>query len=167
MSVVIADTSPLNYLVLIGAVEVLTQLYGQIHVPAEVVTELVAPGAPAEVYDWIRSRPQWLTIETVAFSDADPSLARLDAGERAAIHLALQSREALLVIDELLGRQEAAARRIQTIGTLGVIRLAAIRGFLDLPTVLGHLRRTNFRVSDSLVEGLLSEDRRRKLKTKE
>jgi hypothetical protein len=82
MSVVIADASPLNYLVLIGEVDVLAQLYGQIHVPEEVVTELAAPGAPAEVADWIHSKPSWLLIETVAVSDADPSFG--EAGRRGA-----------------------------------------------------------------------------------
>jgi len=33
MTVVVADTSPLNYLVLIGQIEVLRPLYGKVFVP--------------------------------------------------------------------------------------------------------------------------------------
>ena len=42
---VIADTSPLNYLVLIGHIEILHQLYPQIVVPEEVLEELQSPVA--------------------------------------------------------------------------------------------------------------------------
>lgn len=55
MKVVVADTSPLNYLILIGAVEVPPGLHGRICVPAEVVAELNAAGAPAEIAEWLPS----------------------------------------------------------------------------------------------------------------
>jgi predicted nucleic acid-binding protein len=38
--IVIADTSPLNYLVLIGEAEVLRRLYGQVVIPEAVLREL-------------------------------------------------------------------------------------------------------------------------------
>jgi len=40
MKVVIADTSPLNYLVLIGEVDVLAQLYVEVLIPDVVAREL-------------------------------------------------------------------------------------------------------------------------------
>jgi len=43
--VVIADTSPLNYLILIGAEDVLPQLYGEITTPVAVMQELRQTGA--------------------------------------------------------------------------------------------------------------------------
>jgi len=39
MTVVIADTSPLNYLVLIGQIELLRRLYGKVLIPTEVLAE--------------------------------------------------------------------------------------------------------------------------------
>ena len=48
MTVVVADSSPLNYLTLIGSVDLLRQLYGRIPVPREVADELTHPGAPPE-----------------------------------------------------------------------------------------------------------------------
>jgi hypothetical protein len=45
--IVIADTGPLNYLVLIGDVEVLEPLYTRVVVPEAVLEELRAAGAPA------------------------------------------------------------------------------------------------------------------------
>jgi hypothetical protein len=45
MIVVVADTSPINYLVLIGQIEILPRLYSTVLVPPEVVAELADSGA--------------------------------------------------------------------------------------------------------------------------
>jgi predicted nucleic acid-binding protein len=58
--IVIADTGPLNYLVLIGDVEVLRPPYTRVIVPEAVVKELRATGAPAAVRTWIARPPAWL-----------------------------------------------------------------------------------------------------------
>jgi len=52
MTVVIADSSPLNYLTLIGSVDVLRRLYGTVVVPQQVIAELIEPAAPHKVQQW-------------------------------------------------------------------------------------------------------------------
>jgi predicted nucleic acid-binding protein len=52
MTVVIADSSPLNYLALIGSVDVLYRLYGTVVAPEQVIAELMDPAAPPEVRGW-------------------------------------------------------------------------------------------------------------------
>lgn len=47
MTVVVADTSPLNYLLLIGQIEILPGLYGKVLVPPEVLAELADGGRPS------------------------------------------------------------------------------------------------------------------------
>ena len=79
----------------------------------------------------------------------DAGLLHLDPGERAAITLAQSNPDRLLLIDDLAGRIEATRRRIRTTGTLGVLRAAALRELVDLPTALARLLETNFRVSMS------------------
>jgi hypothetical protein len=54
---VVADTTPLNYLVLIGQVTVLASLYEQVVIPNAVATELRHPKAPEVVRAWIASPP--------------------------------------------------------------------------------------------------------------
>jgi predicted nucleic acid-binding protein len=49
MTVVVSDSSPLNYLVMIGEVAILHRLYDRVLVPAEVLAELQDSGAPSEV----------------------------------------------------------------------------------------------------------------------
>ena len=92
----------------------------------------------------------------------DPKSMDLDAGEAAAIAIAELEIEVLLLIDENSGRREATRRGIPNTGTLGVLRRAAILGLLDLPTALERLRNTNFRVSQSLLNDLVTEDAARK-----
>jgi predicted nucleic acid-binding protein len=46
MTVVVADTSPLNYLALIGSIDLLRLLYGRVLVPQQVVLELTDLAAP-------------------------------------------------------------------------------------------------------------------------
>ena len=47
MKIVVADTSPLNYLVLTESVDLLRQLYTRVVIPVEVFDELAAAGSTA------------------------------------------------------------------------------------------------------------------------
>lgn len=156
MTIVIADASPINYLVLIDEIAVLAKLYSRIIVPEEVMRELMDEGAPNVVREWVTLRPDWIEIRRAPVRDK--TLMNLDAGEGAAIALAELETGALLLIDESAGRLEASRRGISNTGTLGVLRAAAIGNLLDLRLALGRLLSTNFRVSKSLVAELLAED---------
>ena len=156
MTVVVADSSPLNYLTLIGSVEVLHRLYNTIIVPQQVITELTDRAAPHVVRSWALNLPDWIDVR-VPLVDATGML-HLDPGERAAITLAQSESGTLLLIDDAAGRIEASRRGIRTTGTLGVLRAAALKDLVDLPTVLARLVETNFRVSMTLVSELLAED---------
>ncbi len=101
MRLVIADTSPINYLVLIGHIELLHVLFGRIILPATVSAELGHPRAPTAIRDWIASPPDWVDIwEAAASRQSDPSMAGLDAGEQDAIALALELHADLVLMDD-------------------------------------------------------------------
>lgn len=63
--IVISDTSPICYLLLIGEIEVLPQLYGQVLIPKTVQPELPDARSPVSVQTWINDPPEWLIIQTV------------------------------------------------------------------------------------------------------
>jgi predicted nucleic acid-binding protein len=163
MTVVVADSSPLNYLALIESVDVLRQLYGTIVVPQQVITELTDLAAPNDVRSWALNLPDWIDVRVTVVNDGD--MLHLDPGERAAITLAQSEAGTLLLIDDAAGRIEASRRGILNTGTLGVLRAAALQDLVDLPTGLARLIETNFRVSMTLVSDLLAEDadRRRRV----
>ena len=160
MMVVVADTSPINYLILIGEIGVLQQLYHRVVIPEEVFGELMDTEAPPEVREWAAQHPVWIEIRKSQSRDA--TLADLDAGEASAIALAALETDVLLLIDESAGRLEASRRGIPNTGTLGVLRRAAIERLVDLPSALNRLLATNFRVSKALVADLLAETADRK-----
>jgi predicted nucleic acid-binding protein len=161
VKVIVADTSPLNYLVLIGQVDLLAQLYGEVLIPDIVASELCDPDAPLVVASWSASLPSWINVRATPISSEQ--VERLDAGERAAILLAeVQTSPVLLLIDDADGRAEAERRRIFTTGTLGVLRAASLRELVDLPEALSCLRATNFRCPAVLLDELLKEDRLRR-----
>ena len=159
--IVIADTSPINYLILIGAIDVLPALYQKIIVPTAVYNELQADETPHEVSSWTANAPEWFEVlpVSVLLDDALPSL---DEGERQAIMLFEEINADALIIDERQGRAEAVKRGIFVIGTLGVLNSAAENDLLDLPDAISKLQKTSFRASPSLINLLLELDKERK-----
>ncbi len=77
--IVVADTSPLNYLVPINCNHVLPSVYERVFVPAAVVEELNHPNSVAAVRAWLKHLSSWLVVEQVVEA-ADAGLARLDPG---------------------------------------------------------------------------------------
>jgi predicted nucleic acid-binding protein len=106
--IVVSDTSPLNYLVLLGAVDVLPKLFREIHVPSEVMRELHHPRTPEPLKRWAQSPPDWLCIH--APSKDIPLVTGLDPGEAQAIALALELRADAVLIDEKKGRGTPSRR---------------------------------------------------------
>jgi predicted nucleic acid-binding protein len=163
---VIADTSPLNYLILIDAVDLLPRLYQRVVLPQAAWDELKHFRAPASVFQWANSLPSWVEVRqapTAAYSD--PNLNALGNGEREAIAIAELYRgetEVLLLLDEEAARRQAAARQLAATGTLGVLKSAAEHGWIDLAQSFARLRQTSFRVSQQLLQQLLNEQARRK-----
>lgn len=115
---VIADTSPLNYLVLVGKETILPRLYGRVVCPDAVITEMLHKDAPPEVRVWAAYPPAW--IEVIKPSTNDPSLEALGNGEREAICLTIELAADLLLIDERAGRQAAVERGLKIAGTEGI-----------------------------------------------
>ncbi len=124
--IVVADTTPLNYLVLIGEVEILSRLYQSVIIPEEVLKELQNAATPVSVLDWSRKLPSWLKVQAVKTINTESDIAVLGSGERAAIALVLEhGKDALLLMDEAKGRRAAKRRNISVIGILGVLDAAA------------------------------------------
>jgi hypothetical protein len=146
--IVIANTGLLNYLVLIGSVDVLKPLCTRVIVPEAVVKELRAGGAPAAVRLWIARPPAWLEVRPDP--PLDPTLAFLDPGESAALTLAQLLNADELLIDDWAGRAEAARRSLRVTGTLGVLADAHQAGFLDFEQAITRLHSTNFRLDPDL-----------------
>ena len=106
--IVVSDTSPLNYLVLIDLQHILPELFERILIPAAVRDELQSADAPETIERFMAAAPAWL--ETRQVSEVDPKLQHLDRGEREAITLAASLSVGSVLIDERKGRLAARER---------------------------------------------------------
>jgi predicted nucleic acid-binding protein len=61
--IVVGDTGPLNYLMLIGQVDVLPSLFSRVVIPRAVAGELASGSAPEVVLRWVETPPMWLDIQ--------------------------------------------------------------------------------------------------------
>lgn len=104
----------------------------------------------------VRSAPTAAPLQLPA-NEAD-----LDAGELAAIRLALSEHDSLLLIDEAAGRTVASRLGVANTGTLGIQTLGVLsagsrEGLVDLKVSLQGLQSTNFRINQSLIDKLLAD----------
>lgn len=150
--IVVSDTTPLCYLAVLGKLDILPRLFGEVHCPEAVIRECLHARAPVVLREWAGDPPAWLRIDEVREIEAKLS-EDLDPGEAAAITLAVRLRAEVILIDELDGRRRAQARGLTTAGTLNILAQAGVRGWLDYPTVIGRLRsETNFRTTQAVVD---------------
>jgi predicted nucleic acid-binding protein len=158
---VIADTSPINYLIQIHQIELLPRLFERVALPSTVQSELSHVRAPLPVQEWIANPPGWLEIhatpDVTQVALEGLALEGLDEGETAAIALAEALHADLLLIDEREGFRIAMRRGLPATGTLGVLDLAAERGLVDFAAAITALERTSFRLPATLLKILLAK----------
>lgn len=154
--IVVADSGPIHYLVLIGDINVLEPLFQRVLIPEAVRTELIQSRTPPSVRDWIANPPAWAEIRSVR-RPLEQTLARLGPGEYEAILLAQQNHVDYLLIDDARGRSVAKSRHIPTIGTIGILRDAAAVDLVNFRASFDRLMATNFRISSSFREQVRKE----------
>jgi predicted nucleic acid-binding protein len=152
--IVVADSGPLHYLILLEHIELLRRFYGQVLVPEPVASELSAAGASAVVREWITEPPTWIDVRPVPPDVVSMITDDLDPGERAAIALAEAVHADLLLIDEAAGRAEAKRRHLRVTGTLGVLRAGAEQGLVNVPELLDRLKATSFYLDETLLNAV-------------
>ena len=119
---IVCDTSPLLHLARLGLLDLLPRLYGQILAPVTVWAELgdAPPGSPEAA---LANAAPWVVVvpDATPPTEALVVLAEVDAGEAAAIALALARGADLLLIDDAAGRRAAGELGVSVRGTLGVL----------------------------------------------
>jgi predicted nucleic acid-binding protein len=156
MSKAISNTSPLLYLYRIGVIEWLPKLFDEIWAPEAVKNELLAGCSkgynvpnPAD-YPWVKivnpeSTPsEWLALD-------------LGAGEISAMALALENRDRIVLLDDMLARRTAQAAGLQVWGTLKVLLEAKSQGWIDrIEPLIGKLGESGMWISDKVKQRILA-----------
>lgn len=153
--IIVSDTSPINYLVLIREIELLPKLFGKVIIPQAVLDELQQAGTPKMVKDWVAPNPNWL--ETQNAESIDQTIT-LGAGEREAISLAVELNADLVLIDDRKARRAAIERGLIVAGTINILESAAKRGLVNLSEASQKLKQTNFRIAPDLLAEILKRN---------
>lgn len=153
--IVVSDTTPINILAQIGLIDLLPQLFGTVVITPGVVAELAHPSTPAIVKAAIAGPPSWISVRAPAEILTTPLPNGI--GEREAISLAVELHADLLLADDKQARKAAQRLGMTVTGTLGVLGIAARQGLVDFAESIAKLRRTNFQVSEELLEAVLKK----------
>ncbi|MFC7028716.1 nucleic acid-binding protein [Halomicroarcula sp. GCM10025324] len=144
--VAVSDAGPLIHLAEIDSLELL-EAFDTLLVPETVYKEIDAGGVPDGLAD--------LSYELVEADDSRAGAEKLDAGERAAIAVAIE-RGVVLLTDDLAARQAASDVGVEVHGSIGVIALGHGRGLLNRDEATSRMRtlqrETSLFVTEAVVE---------------
>ena len=155
--IVVADTSVIINLCRVGQGSLLMSLFHEVVIPPEVAMEFTRLVASIPRFaglilpDGIREQTPAVLLPAVR------AAAGLDAGEAAALSLAVEIHADAILVDERRGHEVAVELGLRTIGVLGILLQA--KGARILPAVapiVDSLRReAGFWISESVREQVL------------
>ena len=145
--VIIADTSSLIILTKIGELDLLYKAYKRVIITHDVFLE------------YGEKLPLWIDVRQVNDHYRQQLIEmQLAKGEASAIALALETDDALVILDDWKARKIAERLRVQFTGTIGVLIKAKHSGIItSIKPFLMKIRETNFRISDELEQIALKE----------
>jgi predicted nucleic acid-binding protein len=152
----ISNTSPLLYLYRIGAINWLPKLFDEIWAPEAVRDELLAGRSrgydvpdPADC-TWLKIvNPESMPSEWLALD--------LGKGEIAAMALALENRNHVILLDDGLARRTAQVAGLQVWGTLKVLLEAKSQGLVDkIEPYVAHLSEAGMWISAEVRQRILT-----------
>lgn len=154
---IVSNTTPLSNFLHLDRMDILQQLFGEIHIPQAVRYEI-------EVF--FRSDNRWQTylekrliiVHTVqSRSFLNQPLHILHQGEAEALSLSMEHHAALCLIDDKDARVVAALNKIPVTGTLGILIQAKKRGMIDaVKSLMDTLREQHvFWISETMYSHVL------------
>jgi predicted nucleic acid-binding protein len=139
----VSNTSPLTNLAVIGQLDLVRRQFGRVIVPAEVWAEMQAlPHEQGRSALGQARADGWLSVVYLKDQRLATALllTGLDAGESAAISLAVEMGASRLLMDERKGHAAATRLGVPVTGALGVLAVAKRLGHLTTP-VAGAIRQ--------------------------
>lgn len=141
--IVVSNTTPIHYLIQIGEIDILRELFGHVVIPQAVFDEMQREKTPQVVKAWLEARPTWLEVGQAGRSIFIPKK-KLGDGEREALALAKELHADAVLIDDRDGITEAHRNSITTYPTITILRKAAQEKLLNRPEAIERLSSQNF-----------------------
>ncbi len=127
---VVVNATPIISLALIGQLNLLQRLYGNVVIPPAIAAEVAAGGPQGIGVAELQTSP-WIQVRPLSDPTRADLISDLDRGEAEVIALAQELNADLVILDERLGRQHARRLGLRLTGTLGVLLLAKRRGLVS------------------------------------
>jgi predicted nucleic acid-binding protein len=158
--VVVSNSSPLIYLAALGDFELIPQLFGEIHIPPAVWTEVVEQGGgfpvraaalQAMAEAWLRVTPLRHSLETITAGR------KLHLGEAEVIHLAKELAAGIVLIDDRAAVLQARAQGLRVVPTIAIYIEAKRKGLIgSIKEKLDQLRAARFRLTERDYRAILA-----------
>lgn len=150
MAEVISNTSPLLYLYRVQAIDLLPTMFGGAWTPAAVVQELRAGRDKGHDAPSLADSP-WLRVVDPRAVPSEWLASDLGPGELAALSLALENPDRIILLDDALARRIAQAAGLTVWGTLRVLLEGKSRGLLErIAPLVDQLEQAGMRISSSV-----------------
>lgn len=156
--IVVSDTIPIHYLILIGKESILPELFVETIIPDVVLTEMSHPNAPATVRESVNLKPDW-AITKSGSEDLLREITGLGKGEASAIAIAVEFNADAVLMDDRRAIREATRNGLNVLTTFALLELASIKGLLDFEEAIDALSKTNFHFPpDNIIQEFLSRN---------
>lgn len=125
---VVSNTTPIISLSSIKKIEILKELFNEIHIPRSVYKEIKTKN----LFGYKKIDSDWFVVHDIKGEKyLGFLLNELDIGEAETIVLAKEIDADILIIDERIGYNIAKSQDIFTIGTLSVLLIAKQKGIIQ------------------------------------
>ena len=151
--ILVADASALIALATCDSLILLDALFGEVVVPQAVYLEVAQPDKPQGVRleHYLQNKVRSVDMSGFVYLDA-----YADLGETQAMLLYKAMNADLLLIDDQRGRKVAKINRINTVGSLGVVRQAKNKGLISaVAPLLAQIAASPVFISASLIQTVL------------
>lgn len=157
--IVVANTTPLIGLAAIGRLDLLHELFGEIHIPQAVYDETVTSGHEEGSAKQSVANAEWIHVAIVQDRLAvDVLLDEMDLGEVETIILAGEMKANWVLMDEKKGRRKLTQLNLPKIGTLGILLKAKQLGLIPaVKPEIERLQKSSFTISQTVVEEVLKQ----------
>lgn len=157
--IVVSDTTPIHYLILIQKESILPALFVEIVIPAAVIIEMTHRNAPVTVRNWAADPPEWVTVRS-GNDQILSGITGLGSGETSAIAIALELDAGGVLIDDRKAVREAVKNGLNVLTTFALLELASRKGLLDFGSVIAELSKTSFHFPpDDIVDEFLRRNK--------
>lgn len=153
MAHVISDAGPLIAFAKVDSLFIPRDLFSRLRIPEAVWLECLRKAGEDSTRIEQAANEGWLDVVSVAAGQPLPP--SLGDGESEAIHLALETGNALLIMDDRLARREAQRHGLSYIGTARMLHLAETRALIDsAEVVVQRMAECGYRISPLLLRHL-------------